>query len=56
MELLCQWLRASVSCRLTAVRTVKAVVKLLPRENEPAMVAPIAFATSAIETGQNRPE
>eukprot|EP00964_Phaeocystis_antarctica_P025731 scaffold14485_cov67-Phaeocystis_antarctica.AAC.3 len=31
-------------------------MKLLPRENEPAVVAPIALATSATETGQNRPE
>ena len=52
----CRCLRATLSRRLTAVRSARAVVKLLPRENEPAIVAPIALATSAIETGQNRPE
>ena len=39
-----------------AERSAEAVVKLLPREHKPAMVAPIALATSAAETGQNRPE
>ena len=52
----CRCLRTTLSRQLTAVRSAKAVVKLLPRENEPALVAPIALATSAIETGQNRPE
>lgn len=43
-------------CLTPLVRCAEAVVKLLPREHKPAMVAPIALATSAAETGQNRPE
>ena len=40
---------------LNSTRSADAVVKLPGREPV-AMVAPIAFATSAAETGQNRPE
>jgi hypothetical protein len=38
----------------TALRVANAVVKL-PLEHRPALVAPIAFDTSAAETGQNTP-
>ena len=41
--------------RRKSVRSADAVVKLLGREPV-AMIAPIALATSAAETGQNRPE
>ena len=41
--------------RRKSVRSADAVVKLRGREPV-AMVAPIALATSAAETGQNRPE
>ena len=39
-----------------SARSTEAVVKLPPREHQPATVAPIALATSATETGQKRPE
>ena len=50
-----RWTAADrVECR-NSVRSADVVVKLRGREPV-AMVAPIALATTAAETGQNRPE
>ena len=42
-------------CPLMLVRSAESVVKPVPRQHEPAIVAPIALATIATETGQNGP-